>query len=73
MYSETTLSNIEATPNYLQIFTSESIFQYGMNYGVNFQIKNEMTCVPSFSFRLLQNGGNPQQDKFILDSKSNLI
>ena len=55
MYSETTLSNIEATPNYLQIFTSESIFQYGMNYEVNFQIKNKMTCVPSFSFRLLQN------------------
>ena len=72
MYPETTLSKIEATPNYLQTFTSKSIFQYGMNYEVNFQIKNEMTCVPSFSFMLHQNWGNPQQYKFIFKSKSNL-
>ena len=41
MYPETTLSKIEATPNYLQTFTSKSIFQYGMNYEVNFQIKKK--------------------------------
>ena len=72
MYPETTLSKIEATPNYLQTFTIKSIFQYGMNYEVNFQIKNEMTCVPSFSFMLHQNWGNPQHDKFKFRSKSNL-
>ena len=54
MYPETTLSKIEATPNYLQTFTSKSIFQYGMNYEVNFQIKNEMTCVPSFLLCIIQ-------------------
>ena len=69
---ETTLSKIEATLNYLQTFTRESIFQYGMNYEVNFQIKNEMTCVPSFSFMLHQNWGDPQQDKFIFISKGRL-
>ena len=49
MQPETTLSKIEATLNYLQTFTRESIFQYGMNYEVNFQIKNEMTCHDSIS------------------------
>ena len=49
MYPETTLSKIEATPNYLQIFTSESIFQYGMNYEVNFQINKHCEILVSCS------------------------
>ena len=53
---ETTLSKVEATLNYLQTFTRESIFQYGMNYEVNFQIKNEMTCIPSSLSFILRTG-----------------
>ena len=56
VYPETTLSQIEATPNYLQTFTIKSIFQYGMNYEVNFQIKNEMTCIPSSLLFFLRTG-----------------
>ena len=45
----------EITPNYNQTLTIESVFQYRMDYGVNFQIKKKMNFVPSFPFVLVQN------------------
>lgn len=41
MFPETTLSFLVATLNLNQTLTSESVFQYGMDYGVNFQIKKK--------------------------------
>ena len=41
MFPETTLNFLEATLNWNRTLTSESVFQYGMNYGVNFQIEKK--------------------------------
>ena len=45
MFPETTLNFLEATLNLNQTLTSESVFQYGMNYGVKFQIKKKLPSV----------------------------
>ena len=50
---ETTLSTIEASLNYLQTFTKESIFQYGMNYEVNFQITSTSKVLRSCSSQVV--------------------
>lgn len=66
MFPETTLSFLVATLNLNQTLTSESVFQYGMDYGVNFQIKKKWILYPLLLLCLFRTKANLKKRVYTL-------
>ena len=67
MFPETTLNFLETTLNLYQTLTIESVFQYRMNYGVNFQIKKKWILYPLFLLCLFRTKANPNKKVYTFE------